>query len=295
VIAKAEEMTAPQIAERDHRLTVTVADQALTVIGDEARLAQTVANLLANAAKYTEPGGTIALMVTRDSEAVVIEVRDNGAGIPDAIISKIFEPFVQNERTLDRAQGGLGIGLTVVRSIVALHGGAVSVHSAGPGKGSAFTVRLPVAPPEPTTPAPIPVAREASGRRAPGSQLRVLVVDDNEDVREMLQDALDALGCVHAVAHDGATALATATEFQPDVAIVDIGMPGMDGYELARRLRSLLARRRARIVALTGYGQVTDRARAKEAGFDHHIVKPVLLATLRELIQTCSAELGGAD
>ncbi len=295
VIAKAQEMTAPLVAERRHRLSISVGEQPLSVIGDDARLAQSVANLMINAAKYTEPGGEIAVSAGIENESVVIRVRDTGAGIPVQLIGKIFDPFVQNERTLDRAQGGLGIGLTVVRSFVALHGGEVGVHSDGPGKGSEFTIRLPRAPAELAAPPALAAPVAANAERVRTSRLRVLVVDDNADVTEVMQDALGALDCVPEVAHDGASALAAAAAFQPDVAIVDIGMPGMDGYELARRLRALFAARAARIVALTGYGQEADRARAHEAGFDDHIVKPVLLTTLRELLQKCRVALSAAQ
>jgi signal transduction histidine kinase/ActR/RegA family two-component response regulator len=291
VIAKAEEMTAPLIAERGHALSIAPGDGSLAVIGDEARLAQTVANLLTNAAKYTDPGGQIAVTAAAEDDAVVIRVRDSGAGIPTQLIGKIFDPFVQNERTLDRAQGGLGIGLTVVRSIVALHNGEVTVHSDGPGTGSEFTIRLPRAPAELAAPAPSTPSATATVTRGRLSRLRVLVVDDNPDVTEVMQDALGALDCMSEVAHDGASALAMAASFLPDVAIVDIGMPGMDGYELARRLRDLFSARGAWIVALTGYGQEADRARAREAGFDDHIVKPVMLTTLRELIHSCRTAL----
>jgi CheY-like chemotaxis protein len=254
VIAKAQELTAPLIAERGHHLSVCITDGPLAVIGDDARLAEMVANLLIDAAKYTEPGGTIAINAGIENDSIVIRV---------------------------------------VRSIVALHDGEVIVDSDGPGKTSELTIRLPRAPAELAAPLPLPAPAVTSATRDPASRLRVLVVDDNPDVTEVMQDALGALGCEPQVAHNGASALEAAATFLPDVAIVDIGMPGMDGYELARRLRTMFDVRPSRIVALTGYGEEADRTRAREAGFDDHIVKPVLLTTLRELIQSCRTALSG--
>jgi CheY-like chemotaxis protein len=211
---------------------------------------------------------------------VVLEVRDTGSGIAPELLPRIFEAFMQGERTLDRSQGGLGIGLAIVQSLVELHGGQVTAASAGVGRGSVFTVRLPAASPvveEVTAP---PTSAQARGS---ARALRVLVVDDNADAAGLLADALRALGRVVDVAADGPTALAIAARTPPDVAVLDIGLPVMDGYELAGRLRAGRTQD-LRLIAVTGYGEATDRARALAAGFDHHVVKPVALRELNALL-----------
>jgi PAS domain S-box-containing protein len=282
VVARAIEMASPLVEQRAHHLAVEVPPVGLRVDGDATRLAQVLSNLLTNAAKYTDPGGNIAIAARREGSRVTIAVRDDGAGIQADVLPSVFEAFVQGPRTLDRAGGGLGIGLMLVRSLVELHGGSVEARSDGPGKGSEFTVRLPaVADPAPRAAAPgeMPAPPEA-----PRRGLRILVVDDNADAAETLADALRAVGYAVATAGDGPAALRAAGEHRPDVALLDIGLPVMDGYELAQRLRELLGSG-TRFLALTGYGQPEDRARTERAGFEAHFVKPVDLRALEGVLR----------
>ncbi len=276
VVARAVELSSPIVDQRQHHLAVDVASEGLAVIGDATRLAQVVANLLNNSAKYTPLGGRIELAVWREGDRIVLTVRDDGTGIEAAMLSTVFELFAQERQSLDRSQGGLGLGLTIVRSLVGMHGGTVTAASDGRGRGSLFTVTLPAAPPLSTDAAVVPPAVA----RPPGEPLRrILVVDDNLDAAELMGEVLRARGHDVCVAHDGPTALALAAEFHPDIALLDIGLPVMDGYELARRLRGQLGA--VKLIALTGYGQAADRARAKDAGFDLHMVKPVQMDALR--------------
>ncbi|NVB81679.1 MAG: GAF domain-containing protein [Kofleriaceae bacterium] len=268
VIAQAIEMASPLLEKRNHSLALANPPNPVFVDGDELRLNQVFQNLLTNAAKYTPPGGAIAIRLAPDA---TIEVEDNGDGITSELLAVMFEPFVQGTRSVDRTQGGLGLGLTLVKSLVALHGGSVSAHSDGAGKGSRFTVSLPLAAAEPAI-APRTIAFVADGPTASGR--RILLVDDNEDAAEMLADILRDAGHEVLVAHDGPSALDAASTFTPHVAILDIGLPVMDGYDLARRLRAMLSSP-PRFVALTGYGQEHDRRKSSEAGFDAHLVKPV--------------------
>ncbi|HWN68997.1 MAG TPA: hybrid sensor histidine kinase/response regulator, partial [Haliangium sp.] len=247
VMAKAVEMASPLLERRSHQLELDVQPELL-VDGDAVRLAQVFQNLLTNAAKYTPPGGHIAVRGRRQGADVVVEIQDDGIGISAHLLTSVFEPFVQGERAPDRSEGGLGIGLMLVRSLVELHGGSVTAYSEGAGKGSRFDVRL-------------PLLRTAGGERpATGPQpalepvatgCRVLLVDDNADAAEMLAQVLRRVGHELAVAHDGPSALATARSFQPDVALLDIGLPVMDGYELARHLRAALPRPPL-FIAITG-------------------------------------------
>jgi signal transduction histidine kinase len=283
VVAKAVEMVSPLIAASGQRLTTTVPARGILVNADEARLAQAIANLLANANKYTDAGGAIVLSAhTRDSEAI-IAVRDSGVGIAPQALPRIFDLFVQESPPLDRARGGLGVGLTVVKELVALHGGSVSAASEGLGCGSEFVVRLPLASVE-------AVPSEVSGGHTAGhmlpldNELRVLVVDDNADAADMMGAALEAIGCVVQVAYDAPSALTTAPTFRPDVALVDIGLPGMNGYELAGRLRDLDVGGTMRLVALTGYGHERDFLLSRQAGFDEHVVKPVNFEKLKDML-----------
>jgi len=289
VASKGVEIASPLLEERSHRLSLDVA-AGLLVDGDEVRLAQVVANLVTNAAKYTPPGGRIDVRGWREDGAVVLSVRDDGAGIAPEALEHVFDPFMQGPRTLDRAQGGLGIGLTLVRSLVEAHGGAVSASSEGLGKGSEFVVRLPAVN-EPACRAE--AVRPARRRRRTARPQRVLVVDDNHDAADALADLLRALGHEAAVAYDGPQAIEAADRFEPDVAVLDIGLPVMDGYELAKRLRQ---GRPVRLVAVTGYGQAHDRDVARAAGFECHFVKPVepdaLFAAIERTPDEASA--GGA-
>ena len=284
VVAKAIEMTSPAIEERRHTLNVTVT-RGLTVDGDPARLAQIVANLLTNAAKYTDPAGAIAIDGRADGAAVVLRVTDSGRGIAPDMLPRIFDLFSQERQEIDRSQGGLGLGLAIVKSLVQAHGGTVVARSDGKGHGSEFAVRLPLS--AGTAIGPVPAeGRRATRRDAPAVHgLRVLVVDDNEDAAEMLADSLSMLGHAIRVALDGPGALDAALEFHPDVALLDLGLPVMDGFEVAHRLRSLPGAAGIRLVAITGYGQEVDRARTRDAGFDEHLVKPVDLERLERWLR----------
>jgi CheY-like chemotaxis protein/anti-sigma regulatory factor (Ser/Thr protein kinase) len=255
------------------------------VNGDPTRLSQVVSNLLTNAAKYTPLGGRITVKTEdRDSE-VVVRVRDTGMGIAPEVLPRVFDLFVQERQAIDRSQGGLGLGLTIVRNLVERHGGTVAANSDGPGKGSEFVVRLPRANTGSVREdAPVSGAVSAPMEpRAEGSP-KILVVDDSVDGAEMLATALSAKGYDTRVAHDAPLALRIAAEFRPAVALLDIGLPVMDGYELAARLRELPHLRRMKLIALTGYGQESDRHKSRKAGFDHHLVKPVDLVLLESVL-----------
>jgi signal transduction histidine kinase len=282
VVNQAAETVRPMLEERRHVLAVALPAQPVCLRGDPTRLAQVFGNLLHNAAKFSDDGGRIALTAAREGGRVVVRVRDSGVGMAAEVLPHIFEPFTQGDRSLDRAQGGLGVGLTLVRRLVELHGGTVEAHSDGPGKGSEFVVRL--------AEAPAPAAPSPDGRRAPAAGpspggRRVLVVDDNGDAAESLALLLRLAGHEARVAHDGPGALKEAEAFPPDAVLLDIGLPGMDGYEVARRLRRLEGARSATLVAVTGYGQDDDLRRSKEAGFDHHLIKPVDPSTLYDLLR----------
>jgi PAS domain S-box-containing protein len=284
VVAKGVEISSPLLEQRAHELTVDVPARGLPVDGDPTRLGQVVSNLLTNAAKYTPPGGRVAVRARRDGDEAVLSVRDSGVGIAPDVLPRVFDLFVQSRRSIDRSEGGLGLGLTIVRSLVEGHGGAVSAHSEGPGKGSEFVVRLPLsAGPHRPEGRPDEAAPAVAGPRAGGP--RILVVDDNEDGATMLALALTRRGYDARVANDAATALEIAAEFRPDVAFLDIGLPVMDGYELGSHLRTIAGLEGLRLVALTGYGQESDRRRSREAGFQHHLVKPVAIDALEEVIR----------
>jgi CheY-like chemotaxis protein len=247
------------------------------------------ANLLTNAAKYTPRGGDIAIDVERSGAAACVRVRDTGIGIRAEMLPRVFDLFAQERQALDRSEGGLGLGLSIVKSLVELHGGKVEARSGGRGLGSEFSVHLPLSQQaDAALPTPQPV------QQAPRGSLRVLVVDDNEDAAGLLAKALTRLGQVVRVAHDGPSALKAVETFTPDLALLDIGLPAMDGYELARRLRTLPALAGVRLVAVTGYGQVRDREAAEQAGFHEHVVKPVNLAMLEGVLARCGAETTGA-
>jgi CheY-like chemotaxis protein len=284
-VAKAAEMVRPFVEERAQRLTVAVPEHGLLVMADEARLVQAIANLLSNASKYTEPGGAIALDAETTDTAAILRVRDSGIGIAPEALRRIFHLFVQETPALDRSRGGLGVGLTVVKELVRLHGGSVSARSEGLGHGSEFVIRLPLMPFWKTANPAIsdgPATLVAPGR---SDDLRVLLVDDNADAADMVGAGLQAMGYVVRVTYDGPSALSAAMDFKPDVALVDIGLPGIDGYELAARLREMDVGRSMRLVALTGYGQERDFRRSREAGFDEHLVKPVDFEKLEGVLQ----------
>ncbi|HWU90589.1 MAG TPA: ATP-binding protein, partial [Kofleriaceae bacterium] len=266
-VAKAIEIATPLLEQRRHHLAVDV-PHGLPVDADPMRLSQVVANLLTNAAKYTPKGGRIEVRATREDDRAVLAVRDNGAGIPRELLPQIFELFVQGARASDRRDGGLGLGLALVDNLVRLHGGEVSAASDGPGTGSTFVVRLPLAHPA----APAEPSAVAAPAPVPGGR-RVLLVDDNVDAAELLALALRSEGHRVDIAHDGLQALALADELEPEVAVLDIGLPVMDGYELAVRLRERHAR--CALIALSGYGQPSDQRRSRAAGFELHLIKPV--------------------
>jgi signal transduction histidine kinase/CheY-like chemotaxis protein len=281
VVANAVETARPTIDAKGHELTVSLPAEPVVLDADPIRLAQALTNLLINAAKYSEPGGHIALTAVREGGEVVVRVRDTGVGIAPEMLPRIFDLFMQEGRSADRSQGGLGVGLALVKSLVEMHGGGVQARSEGLGRGSEFVVRLPA-------PA-IAAAPEPKGGRKPTEvgwpRRRILVVDDNVDSTNALAKMLTRLYSQEVrVAHDGPEALAAAGEFRPEIVLLDIGLPGMDGYEVARRLRSRPKAEGLLLVALTGWGQESDRDRAREAGFDRHLVKPVDPETLRDLL-----------
>ncbi|MGJ7603415.1 hybrid sensor histidine kinase/response regulator [Variovorax sp. LT1R20] len=285
VIRDAVELSRPLMDAGRHQLQVHAPDAPLAVEGDGVRLTQVFSNLLNNAAKYTPEGGRIDVFVERDGTDAVVRVRDNGAGLPPDMLASIFDMFVQVSGTARAAQGGLGIGLTLVKSLVELHGGTVSAKSDGLGQGSEFVVTLPLA----TAHDAGTEKSDAPSTEAAIARHSILVVDDNRDAAESLAALLGLLGARTAVAFSGVEALKAADSFRPSLAILDIGMPGMDGCELARRLRADPAHRGLTLVALTGWGQPDDRARIAQAGFDHHLLKPVdmeeLSVALRRLAQ----------
>ncbi|MDB4964929.1 MAG: two-component hybrid sensor and regulator [Myxococcales bacterium] len=283
VVAKAVEMASPLLERRRHRFSVSVPARGMMLHADEARLAQVLSNLLTNAARYTPAGGEISMRATRVGGDVEIAVRDSGIGIEPAILPHIFDLFVQGKRSSDRAEGGLGLGLALVRNLVSMHGGTVEAHSEGRNCGSVFLVRLPALPADVVAPAVEPRAPRPAQASAVRS-LRVLIVDDNRDAAELLAEAVRLQGHEVVVVHDGPEALGVVEDFDPDTAILDIGLPVMDGYELARHLRARPLGRETRLIAVTGYGQENDRAQAKAAGFDSHLVKPVQLSVLMELL-----------
>ncbi len=277
VVEKAVEMASPLIEQRRHALRVDVLP-GLVVRADPTRLAQVFSNLLMNAAKYTEPGGSIVVTGHVDDDDVVVEVADSGVGIEPETLKRIFQPFEQEHQTLDRALGGLGLGLAIVENLVKLHGGSATAHSAGRGRGSRFTVRLPLVRVEAVTPArPMRAASRASSTPVG----RILVVDDNCDAADLLSELLQLRGYEVAVAYDGPSALHASV---PDVALIDIGLPVMNGYELATQLRKRPELRATKLVAVTGYGQESDRTRSRSAGFDEHLVKPLDVDALAELL-----------
>jgi CheY-like chemotaxis protein/anti-sigma regulatory factor (Ser/Thr protein kinase) len=259
-----------------HRVSVEVTPVWVDV--DEARIEQVVSNLVGNALKYTPAGGTVAVRIRPDGDTAVLEVEDTGVGIPAPLIGRVFDLFVQGERTIDRAQGGLGIGLTLVKALVEMHGGTVEATSGGQDRGSTFRIRLPrvAARPRPE-PLPSPSAPERP-------RCRILVIEDNADARDMLRSQLELEGHDVHEASDGSSGVAAVPVVAPDIALIDLGLPTIDGYEVARRIRATAVGRSMVLIALTGYGQAEDRRRALEAGFDAHLTKPVLPQRLAEVI-----------
>jgi PAS domain S-box-containing protein len=280
VVDLALEHSRPALEAGGHSLTVSLPPEPLVLDADSARAVQVLTNLLNNAAKYTPPGGRVTLAAERDGSVAVIRITDSGIGIAAADLGRIFEPFTQAGRVPGRLPDGLGVGLTLVKSLVEMHGGSVTAASDGPGKGSTFTVRLPLA---------AATADRAAEALPPAPRLRtrkVLVVDDLRDSGESLGTLLRLYGMEVCVAHDGGAALDAAREFRPEVVLLDVGMPGMDGLEVARRLRADPQTREAALVAVTGFGQDEDRRKTREAGFDRHLVKPVEPDELRRVLAT---------
>jgi signal transduction histidine kinase/ActR/RegA family two-component response regulator len=282
VVARAVEAARPLIDSRQHELTVSLPPEPLTLDADPTRIAQVISNLLNNAAKYSDSHGHIWLTGRRDHDRVAIHVRDQGIGITPELLPTIFDLFVQADRGRDRTHGGMGIGLTLVRRLVELHGGTVEVASAGTGRGSEFTIRLPLASVQVIRPTSGAAPSKIGVEHAPSCG-PILVVDDNVDAARTLEHLLRSRGHEAHALFDGATALAWAETRQPAVAILDIGMPQMDGYELAQRLRGRFSSAELFLVALSGWGQDEDRRRSAEAGFQAHLVKPVELGALEQL------------
>ena len=280
VIERAVEISRPLIEARRHELVESLAEGPVWLEADPVRLAQVIANLLNNAAKYTEEKGRITLSAEKEVGEVVLRVRDNGVGIAPEVLPNVFELFTQDHRTLDRSQGGLGIGLTLVKGLVAMHGGSVQAFSEGPGKGSEFVVRLPAK----AISGPNGGEEDHTPTSVPSAGSRVLIVDDNVDSAESLALLLTMSGHKVRTAHDGPAALEAAEAFRPEAVLLDIGLPGMDGYEVARRLRQQAGLNNTFLVAVTGYGQDEDRRRAEEAGFDAHLVKPADPVVLQQLL-----------
>ncbi len=281
IVNGAIETVRPLIEEHGHELTVSLPAEPIWLHADAPRLEQVLVNLLTNAAKFTEEGGHIWVTVQQEGEECLLRVRDSGVGITAALLPHIFDLFTQAERTLDRSQGGLGIGLALVQRLTELHGGKVEAFS-DVGQGTEFVVRLPVMagesqPPElPITVISPPVTRA----------LRVLVVDDNSDTVLSFSMLLRALGHDVRTAHDGPTGVSVALEYLPDVALLDIGLPGLNGFEVAKRIRQEPSLQKITLVALTGYGQETDRQASQDAGFNHHLVKPADFAKLQQILES---------
>ncbi len=291
IVSDAVETSRPLIRLRKHHLTVELPQIPVVLEADLTRLSQVISNLLNNAAKYTEESGQIRLDAAVDNGVVIIRVRDTGLGIDPQLLPHIFDLFTQAERTPDRSEGGLGIGLTLVKRLVELHGGTVEALSEGLGSGAEFIVRLPAlastaAQPVGKVPTRVPVVAPADAR-----SLRILIVDDNADAADSIAMLLNMEGHQTRAVNTARAALLAVPEFKPEVVLLDIGLPEMDGYEVARRLRAQNGRRRMRLVAVTGYGQPADRRRAQAAGFDEHMVKPVEPAALQDFLRVVQSDV----
>ena len=286
VARQGAETAAPEIAAAKHRLDMDLAAQPLYIAGDALRLAQVLANLLNNAARYTPDGGRISISTRAEGGWAVLKIRDTGRGIAPDWMERIFDMFVHGQPAIERVGGGLGIGLAVSRRIAELHGGTLAAYSEGENKGSEFELRIPLADSQ------VREAKTPAIAAAEGAPKRVLIVDDNVDAAQTLELLLKSLGHDTAVAYTGIEALQIAPEFRPDIVLLDIGLPGLDGYEVARRLRTLKNNERVRIVAVTGWGQEADKQKSREAGFDLHLVKPISPNDLdRALTQRSGATL----
>lgn len=281
VIDRALESAQVLLEEKQHEVAVNVPPEAVVVVGDGLRLEQVLVNLLTNAAKYTDLGGRIVVSLEHRDDEALLRIRDNGIGLEPDVIEHIFDLFSQAQRGLDRAQGGLGIGLTIVKQLVKLHGGHIEAKSEGVGQGAEFLIRLPMAPAEKE---PAPEVRREALIESTAQARRILVVDDNTDAALTLALLLQASGHDTAVAHDGLSALVKAEETDAEIVLLDIGLPGMDGYETAKRLRQSPRTRNVVLAALTGYGQAQDIERARACGFDRHFTKPVDIEILKAFV-----------
>ena len=292
IIARAVETARPAVDARRHELTVELPDELITVDGDKTRLVQVVGNILQNAAKFTDPGGKIRVVVVPEGTEAVIRITDTGIGIPQTLIPTIFDLFTQVHDKSDGSQGGLGIGLALSRRLTEMHGGTLSAQSEGRGRGTTFTVRLPAMPKQARSMTPPAATRRALPVVAP---CRILVADDNDDAAESMSMWLELAGHEVRTARNGVEAVTMAEEFQPDVVLLDLGMPEMDGLEAARRFRTLEWGKRATLVAVTGWGQQRDRERTAGAGFDLHLVKPVNEVELFQALDTASRRRKGGS
>jgi len=281
ILLRAMELCGPLLEQRQHVVELHAPERGTGIHADRGRMAQVVANLLTNAAKYSEVGSKILIHASRQDQLVTIRITDDGIGLPEDMLEAVFEPFIQQPQSIERSAGGLGLGLAIVRNIMTAHGGRVRAESDGDGRGSTFILEM----------AAVDVPSTAHAERAPAAldssrpKKRVLIVEDNRDTAEMLRTALEQFGHIVEVVFDGPSALIRAGEFVPSVVLLDIGLPVMDGYEVARRLRDESAAGQSlRLLALTGYGQEQDRQRAHEAGFEHHMVKPIDIDRLLEIV-----------
>jgi len=295
IIRSAVEASQPHINAGRHRLAISLPSEPISLDADAVRLSQAFANLLNNAAKYTNEGGQIWLSAqldgnTRESAGeVVVSFKDDGIGISSDKLPKIFEMFMQIDHSQQRTQGGLGIGLTLVRTLVEMHGGSVVAHSGGTGKGSEFVIRLPLA----KSTVGLSELSYAGAGKTIASSLRVLIVDDNRDAADSLGVLLRRLGTITRVAYDGPAALEVMSTYRPAVVLLDLGMPGMDGFEVVRRMRRRADCAQIIVVALSGWGQEADRRKTAEAGFHDHLVKPVDLHRLQQLLASIESEIDG--
>jgi CheY-like chemotaxis protein/two-component sensor histidine kinase len=280
-VNQAVESVRNSVETHGQRLSISLPREPIQLEADPTRLVQVLSNLLNNAMKYTPDGGRIWLSAEREGHEVVLRVRDTGIGMSPELVPRVFDLFTQGERGLDRSQGGLGIGLTMVQSLVEMHGGSVIGRSDGSGQGSEFVVRLPVLP---QTTKRLAQPSRAPKQRANAPSRRVLVVDDNISTAETMAALLQMNGHVLRVANDGATAVEIAADFNPDVVLLDIGMPGMNGYQVAKKLRQMPGLDQTLLIALSGYGQEEDLRCSREAGFHHHLVKPAPLGAVEELV-----------
>ncbi len=285
IVSEAVEACQSILDEREQKLTVSLGPQPPWVLGDLTRLVQSMVNLLRNASQFTPAGGHISVTVKQLEETVELTVRDTGVGITQELLPSIFELFVQGEPPLGRRSSGLGVGLTLTREIVNLHGGSIAASSAGLNRGSEFTLQLPLH--KRSEPPPLH-KEEAQGPRLAASH-RILVVDDNRDSAETMEMLLQLSGHTVRTAYDGPSALPAVMEFQPNIILLDLGLPGLTGYEVAQRVQQMTLRHRPLLVAMTGYGQQGDRQRTRAAGFDHHLVKPVDLEALQQILSSVAA------